>query len=47
MGGYEFSFGGQNWSLLLEGGYQWVDEWVHGPINVSTVRSYVGLGRNF
>ena len=47
MGGLEFPFAQNRWSFTLEGGYQWVDEWGTERINVSNVRTHLGLGRNF
>ena len=47
LGGLELPFSRGRWSLVFEGGYQWVDEWGTGRINASNVRSYMGLGRNF
>ena len=47
LGGVEISLGRGHWSMILEGGYQWVDEWGTGRIDASSMRSYLGLGRNF
>ena len=47
LGGVEFPFGRGHWSMVFEGGYQWVDEWGTGRISTSSMRSYLGLGRNF
>ena len=47
VAGIELPFSRDRWSFLVEGGYQWVDEWGTDRINVSNVRTYAGLGRNF
>ena len=47
LGGVEITLGRGHWSMILEGGYQWVDEWGTGRIDASSMRSYLGLGRNF
>ena len=48
LGGVEISLGRGHRSMILEGGYQWVDAaGLPGGSNASSMRSYLGLGRNF
>lgn len=46
MAGMHIPLAQGRWSLLLEGGYQWVSKW-DGLIDVSNVRGFVGLGQMF
>ena len=46
VAGLEMPFSRNCWSFLVESGYQWVDEWGTERIDVSNVRTYLGLGRN-
>ena len=46
IAGMHVPLGQGRWSLLLEGGYQWVSKW-DNLIDASNVRGFVGLGQMF